>query len=329
MKRSPSDNHLSLIPSTEAFLTNSKHIQLFLPIPLVPFDIGKHNFFKVLKERRWIEEINYDTIRTKIHESILLFDEFIELLRWLCKSDMNNKAYVKSVLSKIHFRETRQTPVIKLENLEFYDTLNIPSLPLPLYVLPSSVVGHISREALEKRLSLSAISAKNLIGYYLAESQMHLFQNESTSKILLSFVCQNWNQFNEKESNYVKNFLSTVKCIPTSQGMQKPNESYVPSSNLSPDLPLITLYIPQLAKDKNEKDKQELTEHPVTTEFLKLIGCRTIHIPTITINSQNQSNTSLDSSQSVEDFIQGLLKQRKNMSHTDLNALKQNQCITG
>ncbi|CAF2860862.1 unnamed protein product [Rotaria sp. Silwood2] len=73
-----------------------------------------------------------------------------------------------------------------------------------------------------------------------------------------------------------------MKCIPTSQGMQLPNESYIPSSNLSSDLPIIMLYIPQLVKDNNQKGKQESTDYSVSNEFLKLIGCRTIYIPTST-----------------------------------------------
>ncbi|CAF2611191.1 unnamed protein product [Rotaria sp. Silwood2] len=330
VKRSSSDNHLSLIPSSEAFLTNSKHIQAFLPVPLVPFDIGKNNFFKVLKERRWIEEINNESILVKIHQSVFLFNEFIELLRWLCKYDTNNnKSYVKHVLSKIQYRETRQSSIIKLENIEFYDILNISSLPLPPNVLPSNIVSHISREDLQRRLSLSAISAKNLIEYYLAENQLHLFHNENTSKILLSFICQHWNKFNDTESNQIKSILSNMKCIPTSQGMRSPNESYIRSSNLSSDLPIIALYIPQIGKDNNQKDKQESIDHPVSNEFLKLIGCRTIHIPTLTNTTQTTADISSNSSQTLENFIQDLLKQRKNMSDNDLHALKHNQCIIG
>ncbi|CAF3040523.1 unnamed protein product [Rotaria sp. Silwood2] len=192
VKRFPHDNHLSLIPSIEAYLINSKHIQAFLPIPLVPYDIGKNNFFKALKERRWIEEIDNETIIGKIHQSIFLFDEFIELLHWLCKHDINNnKPGVKRILSKIQYHETHQSPVITLENITYYDFLNISSLPLPPSVLSSNIVGHISREDLQRRLLLLSISTKILMQYYLDEKQLHLFHNENTSKILLSFICPN------------------------------------------------------------------------------------------------------------------------------------------
>ncbi|CAF4927120.1 unnamed protein product, partial [Rotaria sp. Silwood1] len=331
VKQSPSHTYLSLISSTQAFLTNSKHIEAFLPIPLVPFTIGKHNFFKVLKEHQWIEEIDNETILFKIHQSIFLLNEFIELLHWLCKYDIDNndKSYIERVLSKIHYRETHQSCIIKLENITFYHTLNICSLPLPSNVLPSNIVGHISRENLQTRLSLSAISPKNLVEYYFNENQQQLFHNENTSKILLSFICQYWNQFNDIEINKIKNSLSHMKCIPTSQGMKSPNESYIRSLNLSPDLPIITLYIPSLEKSNNQEEKQESIDYSVSIDFLRSIGCRTIYISTLTNTCHIESNISTNNSQILEHFIQDLSKQRKHMSDNDFHALKHNQSITG
>ena len=70
------------------------------------------DFFKTLKRRHWIEEINYEIILVKIHQSILSFDEFIGLLRWLCTNDINNnKSYIKQILSKIHYRENQTHPL--------------------------------------------------------------------------------------------------------------------------------------------------------------------------------------------------------------------------
>ncbi|CAF4923582.1 unnamed protein product, partial [Rotaria sp. Silwood1] len=330
VKRSPSDQHLSLISSTEAFLTTSKYIQSFLPVPLVPFDIGQNDFLKILKKHQWIEEIDHDTILVKVQESILQFDEFIGLLRWLCSYDVNNKSYIKQILLKIRYRETHQSSIIKLEKIEFYDTLNLLSLPLPSNVLPSNIVNHISRDDLQKRLSLSVISVKNLFEFYLMNDQQYLFQNENTSRIILSFMSQRWNQFNQTESNKIKNILSNLKCIPTNHGMKSPNESYIRPPYLSDNLPIITLYIPQISTDDNhQKDKQELINYPVSTEFLKSIGCRAIHVPTSTNNLTIQSNNSSDDSQTLENFIQNLLQQRKNMSDNDLHALKHNPCIIG
>jgi len=330
VKRSPSDDHLSLISSTEAFLTSSKHIQSFLPVPLVPFDLGKNDFFKTLKQYQWIEDIDHDTILVKVQESILQIDEFIGLIRWLCTNDVHNKSYIKQILSKIRYRENRQSSIIRLEKIEYYDSLNLPCLPLPPYVLPSNIVSYISREDLQRRLSLSAISMKNLIEFYLGENQQYLFENENTSHILLSFISQRWNQFNETEANKIKGILSNIKCIRTSQGMKLPNQSYIRSSSLSANLPIITYYILKLSSNENQNDnKQESTDYPISLEFLKSIGCRTIHVPTSTSYSRTESNTSSDDPQSLQIFIENLLQQRKNMSENDLHALKHNPCLTG
>ncbi|CAF4311774.1 unnamed protein product [Rotaria sp. Silwood2] len=323
--RSPSDNHLSLIPSSEAFLSTSKHIQTFLPVSLVPFDIGQNDFFKMLKRRQQIQEIDHETISAKIHESILLFDEFIGLLRWLCTNDITNRSYIKEILSEVYYRETCQSPIIQLEKIEFYDTLNISFLPLPPNVLPFNIASHISREDLQRRLLLSGVSVKNLIEFYLAGNQQYLFENETTSKILLSFISQRWTQFNESESNKIKSILSKLKCIPTSQGMKIPTESYIRSSNLSATLPIITLYLPQISMD----DAQESVDYPVSIEFLKSIGCRTIHVPTMSYHFSSRSTDSSDNSQTLQSFIQNLLQQRKTMSDTDLQALKKNPCLIG
>ena len=320
VKRSPSDKYLSLIPSTEAFLINSKHIELFLPIPLVPFELGQNHFFQVLKQRQWIEEMNDDLILIKIHQLIFSFDEFIGLLRWLCAYEIKNKHYIQQVFSKIHFRQLSQSTIIKLENVKYYDNLNLLSLPLPSNVLPSNIIDYISREDLQKRLSLSPITVKNLIGFYLNENQKDLIHNESTSRIILNLISQHWKQFNDIELNYIKTFLSNNKSIPTNQGNKYPNESYIPSINLSSDLSIINLYIPQIENDN------QYVNYPVSIEFLKLIGCRTIHLPTLTNHSNIQLN---NSSQTVEHFIRNLLDKRQYMSDNDLNALKTTQCIAG
>ncbi|CAF1063458.1 unnamed protein product [Didymodactylos carnosus] len=330
VKRSPSELQLSLVPSSQAFLANSKYIHAFLPVSLVPFDIGKNDFFKILKKHRLIDEIDLATILAQLHESILLSNEFIGLLRWLCSNEINNKSYVKEILSIVRFRETIQSPIIKLEKLEFYDIFNLPSiLPLPSNVLPANIAGHLSREELQKRLSLSVLLIKTLVHFYLHENQQHLFRNEITATILLSFISQRWNQLNDSEWTIIKTILSNIRCIPTSQGMKLPNESYIRSSNLSADLSIISLYVPQTTINENgAKNDNGSTDNPVSIEFLKYIGCRTIHVPTLANTQTTHSTLPSASPQTIQMFIEELLKQRKNMSDGDLTALKQRTTLT-
>ncbi len=159
----------------------------------------------------------------------------------------------------------------------------------------------------------------------MTENQRHLFLDEKSSTIILSFLSSHWNQFNPKESNEIKDILSKLKCLPTSEGMKTPNESYIRSSNVSSDLSIIKLYIPQIERNVQE----ESNEYPVSMEFLKSIGCRTIYIPTSTNDLNNQSNISSDHFQTNEQFIEYLLEKRKYMSENDLYALKTTPCLLG
>lgn len=307
VKRTPSDKHLSLIPSSEAFLSTSKHIQTFLPVPLVPFEIGKNEFFKTLKRRQWIEEINPQTILKQIQQIIFSKDQFIGLLRWLCTTEPN---FIKQIFTKIRYQDEI---LLELENVEYFDTLNVPSLPLPSNVLPSSIVCHLSREDLQRRLTLSPMEFPILIQFYLTHGINYLI-NEKTSTIILSFISQRFNQLNTKLLNEIKDKLSNIQCIPTNQGMKIPNESFLYSSNSSTNIPIIQLNISQIERIHDE--------YPVSIDFLKSIGCRTIYISSTDKSSEELSQTN-------EQFIEDLLKKRTNLSENDFKALKTNQSLFG
>ena len=329
VRRSPCDKHLSVIPCSEAYLSSSKDVEQFLPVPLVPFEIGKNEFFQNLKRRRWIEEITDPIIAEKIRQSVFLLDEFVALLRWLCSLAPAHRLYVKEILSDVRFRDTRQSAIVHLDNVQFYDTLNRPSLPLPQNVLPSTIVTHLSREDLEKRLSLSSLSLEALIDFYLLANQEHLFLTETTSPILLSLLSERWHQCNDGQRTKIKERLSALRCIPTSEGMRCANESYIRSSSLADNVPTILLHVPQLSLDESVREKQRWMDYPVSLEFLKSIGCRTIHLPTLSNVSTSDSDLTTSNTTSVQLFVEELLQHRKGMSDNDLRALKENECLPG
>ena len=330
VKRTPTDRHLSLIPSIEAYLPNSKYIESFLPIPIVPHDLSQIFFLKTLQRYRLIQEIDHEIIKIKIHESILTLDEFVGLLHWLCTREFNHEqSYIKNILSKINYRERRESSLIQLKNIQYYDGLNIAHLPLPSNVLPSIIVAYLSRENLEKYLGLSMISMKQLLDYYLLETSRSLFSDEQTCRILLSCFAQNWTKLNQHELDHMKTILTNLPCIPTCQGLKYPRDSFIRSSNLNPNLAIVQLYIlNHHSLLENDKLVSDIFDYPVSLEFLKMIGCRAIHLPTVVHSMMKDSITNLSpQSKTFQTFILDLLQQRKQMSENDLNALKQNECI--
>jgi len=327
VRQKPSDDQLSIILSTQAFLSNSEFICLFLSKPLVPFDFGKTDFFKILRIYKLINDIDYSMIITDIHQSIFLLNEFIELLHWLCSKEITNKIYIQQILSNLHFRETIHSSILTLKNLEFYDGFKISSnLPLPSNILPSNIAFYFSYEQLNKNLYLTEVSLEYLLNFYIYQKeQQKLFSEKKTSIDLLSFISQYWNQLNELKQEQIKNILSQIQCIPTTKGMKLPKDSYIYSSNLfQKNLPMITLKISKVLKINNDNNiSNEQLENFVSIDFLKQIGCRTIDIsidPSIEPSSDSEYN---------REYIQTFLKRRKNMSEADLQALKQSKCLIG
>jgi hypothetical protein len=114
--------------------------------------------------------------------------------------------------------------------------------------------------------------------------------------------------------------------------MKIPNESYVPSSILSSDLAIITLNVPQNLPDDDDEDgdKQSIienTENPISAEFLKRLGCRTLNVQSFVHSRSSLTNSS--NSHSMKSLIEHLMEERDNMSEGDFNALKQSECLRG
>ena len=327
MKKSPSDSKISLIPSTQAYIANSKHIHSFLSLPLVPYEFSTNGLIQALCDRDLIIEVDHALIESTITTTILLSNQFVEFLHWLSSEKNEDKQSIKRLLSLVRFRETSQSPIITLEKLKNYDNFHISSLlPLPAHVLPASVAAYLSREELQKQLSLAPLLLKDFLHFYLLKNQQHLFTQENTATCLLSILSKHSGQLNKTDWNKLKTTLSTLLCIPTSQGMKMPNESYVPSSILSSDLPVITLNVPQNSDDDDEKQSTiENLDNSVSAEFLKRLGCRTLNVQSFVYARTN--STSSNSHMKV--LIEHLMEERDNLSEGDFNALKQSECLRG
>ncbi|CAF4020170.1 unnamed protein product [Rotaria sordida] len=324
VKQFPSDPHLSFMSSTAAFLADSKHIQSFLSCPLVPFELSKNRFFIILKERGLINHVDKSIIENKLASSILLFIELIELLHWICSDDINDKRCTKRILSKVRFRETVNSPILFLGQPDYYGASHISEvLPLPVNVLPTNIARHFSQAQLENKLFLLPCTFKDLIDSYLHESQHYLLHDPKTAACLLSHFSKHSNQFSEFQWTQIKTILSANRCIPTTQGMKLPNDSYIPSLMLKPGLPVITLNLLPHKTIKYQTNNSNFDDDLISVEFLKQIGCRMLHIPSLIDNQQ-----ALDY-QSMEILIENLIQERKNMSDTDFNVLKQTKFLIG
>lgn len=168
---------------------------------------------------------------------------------------------------------------------------------------------------------------KDFLHFYFLKTQQYLFTKENTSTCLLSIISKHSGQLNKTEWNKLKTTLSTITCIPTNQGMKIPNESYIPSSILSSDLPIITLNVPQnVTDDDDDEDEQSIVENSVSAEFLKRLGCRTLNVQSFVHARSSLTNSN---SNHMKTLIEHLMEERDNMSEGDFNALKHSECLLG
>jgi hypothetical protein len=320
-----------VVSSTQAFLADSKHIHEFLSIPLVPFELAKNQLFTALKERRLIKIADKSIVEKQLVSSILLCNELIELLKWLCSNNINDRSYIKRVLSIVRFRETVNSPVTSFGQMKYYDASGISlTLPLPTNVLPTSIAGHFPQEQLHHNLFLLPCTFKDLVNFYLLEKQHYLFRDPKTATSLLSHLSKDAGHFSERQWAEIKSILFVLKCIPTTQGMKLPNESYMPSNTLKLDLPAIKLNILPDKATNNQTDASNSNENLVSVHFLKQIGCRMLDIQSIIDYSRRDAgNMTTLNPESMQLLVENLIKERSNMSDTDFNDLKHSKILQG
>ncbi|CAF1298463.1 unnamed protein product [Adineta steineri] len=324
----PSENIISVVPSTRAFVTDSKQIHGFLSLPLVPFQLKTNGLIATLLRRQLIDYVDKSMIEKKLLTSILSIPEFIELVHWLFGNDVVDKAYVKSVLSSVRFHDHNHSSVIPFKEIKYYDVLNIPLLlPSPFNTLPRDISSILSQKQLEKQLCLSPLKLKYILDFYLDNKCLQQLSISETYPCFLSFISTHSGQLEQDEWTKVITVLSKTQCIPTIQGMKVPRESFVLSPLVSPQLPCIVLNIPQSITNNNDTEDKQISENfenPVSIDFLKKIGCRMFNF-----NSFDDDSSVSSSSETMKTLIKKFIKERNNMSQADFNELKEKPSLKG
>ncbi|CAF0734789.1 unnamed protein product [Didymodactylos carnosus] len=330
-----SNNMISLLSSKQAYLSNSPFFHSFLPLPIVPYELSLNaiGFFNALKARDLILEIDQNLIETTLKTTILTTKQVVDLLHWLCsKSHGYDKIYVKNLLGLIVFKDNNQSSQITLINIKHYDSYNLSSLlPLPANTLPSTIASHLSTEELTKQLNLTPLSFKELLNFYLNKNQQYLLLSEVTTPFILSFFSTHTGRLTKPDWTKIKNTLGKLPCIPTTQLMKLPNESYIPSAVISSSMATVTLNISGNNNIENEEDieleddNDKNNNNSVSVYFLKTIGCRTMNVQSFVKTSASSTNSSI----SLQILVQQLMAERDSLSDEDYRQLKLSECLRG
>ncbi|CAF2065382.1 unnamed protein product [Rotaria magnacalcarata] len=327
VRLSPSNAYIQLIPSTKAYLTYSNLIYSFLSVPLIPIELASSGLFTNLKSWDLIVEVNDTIVKQTVQNSVMNFTEFVEFLRWLSQFDVENRELIREMLSLVKVYHNTSSDILTLKNIRYFDPYGVPSiLPLRSDILPSSVVQYISREQLNKRLLLLAISLEELLEFYMHKDQRNIFLNSITAAALLAFISNHIGHVSKNCRKNIVNTLSNTACVPTTRGMKRPNESYIPPINKSSDEPCITLKISQGTRKSDNSD-----DYPVSRELLIELGCRGVHLPSL-FNAESSSSSMSSVSSSNNNFralVKRLMQERNKMTDTDRKLLQESSFLPG
>ena len=342
VKTGTSGFQLSLSSSSDAFLAYSHQIQSFISLPLIPLELSTNGLFIELKRLGFIREVTNDIIAETVRSSVLRSAELIELLRWICSNDGidDRGSFINSIFASIRFRDQEDSPTITLKKVQFFEQTNVLSiLPSPKNVLPAKITTHLSPENLRKDLSLRAVSINGLLNFYFHEDQAYILTNRNMIECLFNLISRHWSEIGSTKRKTMKKILSSIKCVPTRKGMQLPRESYIPSSILSSDIPIIVLNVVSRMSVHNDdvirannQQENEVNQTPhacVLEEFLRFIGCRTIHIQSFCEGQQGLSNTSELLKANFHIFMKHLIEASATMSDEDIKELKRTKCFVG
>ena len=336
----PSVSHLSVLPSSQAYLAYAEHIHKFLSLPLVPFKLSNNRLFTVLREHGLLQEVSHDIIQRTVACCDLSAGELIEILRWLCTDEIkNDKHFIEGILSFVLFHDNQSSSNI-MERVKFYSAIEVPILlPLATNVLPARIAMHISSDDLNEKLSLTALTLDNLVDFFLHKDQHFLLYTQNTVVCLFNLISKFWARIDPSRRETMKTTLSNIQCVPTTQGMKIPKEAYIRSPILSSDLALIELNV---VKSMTEDDARgvittsrqastfvEASDNRVLAEFLKLIGCRTINIPSFVENQKLKPSALKASDNRLQILVQHLVDAYENLSEEDIEAIKRIECFPG
>lgn len=325
VRQSLDDDSFALIPSSQAFLSTSRGLEEFLTLPLVPFELVEKGFFSQLKRTGVMRDISNQEIIGALTNEPISLSALVHLMNWLRKEHCNDKPFFNHVLSQTRFKESSHSFVISMTQIQYYDAYQISTkLPLPKNFLPASVACQFSTDDLKLHFSLNTCSLQHYLDFYLSDEQLGLFRNGSTSEDLLRFFCKYSSQLTESNWTTLTTKLSQIKCILTNQGMKFPKESYLPSTFVDENAPLIIFRLFTSSTDSHD-------DQSISTTFLKRIGCRMFNLRRLCKFGADHRALRTKSSVNpgMKEIVHSLLTERSNLSLNDLNALREERFLTG
>ena len=285
-REKPNDENLILANSQKVHVDESENLHRFLKIFLIPREINSNGLIKKMIERHLVSLTNDVIIKYALTLATLSPIDFVALLKWIYEEKSKPYAEANSLLSVVRIQNKNLSMNVEFSTIQYYDTLDAAfDFNLPQDVLPLEYSILLLKEDMEKKLMLKPFDLKSLHNTYFKNELCPVLNDPKQGPYLLSLISRHFDELYSEEAARVINILSNTPCIPTTKGMKKPNDSFIPSDSLKKDLAITKLNIRGITNDLTKTESFDRT--CVSVNFLQKIGCRSLDIDSITTNQKS------------------------------------------
>ncbi|KAF5351976.1 hypothetical protein D9756_007388 [Leucocoprinus leucothites] len=246
-------------------------------LPLVPAEFASEPMVLSLQSKGMIKSISFDDVLKELKSRPLPEEDMVACMRWwISLYDPKDAVRLTSVRTQLldaavlmvsTSNGDRIIPLHSIQTILNQRSLNgLPSEgPLPSHLLPASITKNFSSDDLKRAFSWADLTIYDWLSHICDPSVVRenpaydIETSPQWSEKVLSFVARNWgHNLSTTLKQQIISLLKAKACIPTSDGMKLPSESYFPNVDIFHDLPIVKLPSGSPVKGHTEKLLQEL-----------------------------------------------------------------------
>lgn len=247
-------------------------------LPLIPEELASEPMVMSMQNKGMIRTITFDDVLAELKARPLREDDMIACMKWwISLYDPRNISHLTSVreqLLEAAVLSISLTPdderIIPLQSIKtILNQRHLHGLPadgpLPTHLLPTPIARQFSPDDLKRAFPWTDLTIYDWLEHLCdpavagENSAYDIESSPQWAERVLSFVARNWGHglaANLKQQ--VVSLLKTKACIPTSDGMKHPDETYFSSADIFHDLPIVKLPSGNSVKGPMEKLLQDL-----------------------------------------------------------------------
>lgn len=234
-------------------------------IPWLPKEIleADPTIVKYLKHTGMIRNVEFSDIIQELQSRPLTLDECIACLNWWTTesridlpSNRDNyatirKQFLDAIVVAIDIKQTEGGKIIPLNSIRYFfnpKSLSAASIPidgpLPDSLLPIAISKFFKSEEISAFFPWVEFNLWHWLDHICTSDgdtippEYNICLSPAWSEKVIGVVSRAWSHLSEESKASIKNLLQDKTCIPTTNGMKKPAESYFPNVNIFPDLPI-------------------------------------------------------------------------------------------